>query len=366
MYLRDNLLLDGGDHIISKYSRRAPETTVTRKLPKKIKRARTIEQEAARNALSSKQTSARLFQDQGGIEGIIHEAAKGVYSRGERWGVGKALRGAMQGLQSGRSSPRRVSERSRSSLDSGRAITDTPVEITAKFQALERRNQSLSKLLENAVEELWVEQKQIHDRQNETVADALSLSIAKVQFVQVYLENSTMPLPTDEAPPLDETGDGTANASAKRGRTILPQSKVPEDPIPVESFSSEKDAEAGVSAKAVKMPAQETRTVHTNPAPSTPKGGSPSKTCSPPARPSLEQSPFSWMLGDGQAKSEFISASSPFSPKKSSEHSKTLFGDSMQDQDRRQASMSGQSDGHDDRDDDDVFTMGRWKGRRQR
>ena len=369
MYLRENLLLDGGDHIISKYSRRAPETTVTRKIPKKIKRARTVEQEAARNALPSRTVPARLFQDQGGIEGIIHEAAKGVYSRGEKWGVGKALRGAMQGLQSGRSSPRRASERSRTSLDSGRPTSDNQSELAAKIQALERRNKSLSKLLENAVDELWTQQKQIHDKENETVADALGLSIAKVQFVQVYLENSTMPLPTDEAPPLEEIRDGTASVSGEESRTPLLHPKLLEDPISVESSLNEKAAEVGKSTKVAERPDREIPKVYTDPPPSTPKIGSPSKPSSPPPRPSLEQSPFSWMLGDGQTKSKFVSAASPFSPNKSSGHSQNLFGDSKQHQSRQdqdRPSMNGQSDGNDDRDDDDVFTMALSKGRRQR
>jgi len=354
LYLRENLLLDGGDHIISKYSRRAPETTVTRKLPKKVRRARTAEQEAAKNALLPRTAPARIFQDQGGIEGIIHEAAKGVYSRGEKWGVGKALRGAMQGLQSGHSSPRRVSERARWSLDSGKMVQDQPAETTAKIQSLEKRNQSLAKLLENAVDELWVQQKQIHEKDNEGAADALGLCIAKVQFVQVYLENSSMPLPTDIAPPSEAASDGTVSASVKESRASSRQQKLPLKSAQVDGSSDEQDGKINDASKGPPAPTQEIQRVQRHSPPITPIVGSPTKASSPPARPSLDKSPFSWMLGEEQRKSEFVAAS-PFRPEKSRGESGNLFGDSARhnsSKHRRNLSTNGKGEGNED---DDVF-----------
>ena len=324
IYLRDNLLLDGGDHIISKYSRRAPETTVTRKLPRKIKRARTAEQEAAKKAFSPRMTPARLFQDQGGIEGIIHEAAKGVYSRGEKWGVGKALRGAVQGLQSGHNSPGGVLERPRRLLESRKMISDQPAEMLARIHALEQRNQSLAKLLENAVDELWGQQKATHEMDSEAVADALSLSIAKVQFVQVYLENTTMPLPTENTL-ADDTGTLSANPQSKEGSTASPTERhhvrsthtdgSTDEALPANSdFSDLPTAAVPQTPRARVQPASSTQ-----------------KRSSPPPRPSLEQSPFSWMLGGDQRKSGFVSTS-PFQPEKMPRKSGSLFGDPRKDQ----------------------------------
>lgn len=354
IYLRGNLLLDGGDHIISKYSRRAPETTVTRKLPKKIKRARTAEQEAAKRAVTPKLTPARLFQEQGGIEGIIHEAAKGVYNRGEKWGVGKALRGAMQGLQSGHTSPRTTSERARWSLDSGKMIADKPDEMIVRIQALEQRNKSLAKLLESAVDELWAQQKGIHQKSNKTAADALSLSIAKVQFVQVYLENSSMPLPTDSTPSEDDAGMASGPALVGQGP----------DSAHTDGSLDKKTTEGSNADRATTVAGEGPPTAHTDLMPSTPKIGSPSKIGSPPPRPSLEKSPFSWMLGEDQHKSEFIIAS-PFQSEKREGKAGNLFGDAGRISKNRSGPKKEGSQNKSE-DEDDVFTMGTLKAQSRR
>ena len=354
LYLRDNLLLDGGDHIISKYSRRAPETTVTRKLPKKVKRARTAEQAAAQKAVSPKLTPAKFLKDQGGIEGIIHEAAKGVYSQGEKWGVGKALRGAVQGLQSGNVSPR-PPHRSRWSLDTGKMISDRPIDMIAKIEALEQRNKSLAKLLENAVDELWVQQKDIRHREDEKAADALSLSIAKVQFVQVYLENSIMPLPAEVAP--TEGSEGGRGVTISKGDASVTQSPRPSQ---IDGSTEAEDASDRNTGKASALSVPNAATMPIASPPSTPKIGSPSKPLSSSpshqARPTLAQSPFSWMLGEEQQKSSFVSAS-PFQPEKRDSTGRVgnLFGESGK-----------KGDAEAGEEDEDVFTIRTLKGGRRR
>ena len=371
MYLRDNLLRDGGDHIISKYSRRAPETTVTRKLPKKIRRARTAEQTAAQEALSPQKalsprlSPARILQNQGGIEGIIHEAAKGVYNQGERWGVAKALRGAVQGLQSGSSSPKRPPEKSRWSLDSGKKISDSPKDLIAKIQYLEERNKSLAKLLEKAMEDLWTQQRDMNQQSNETAADVMSLAIAKVQFVQVYLENSTMPLPPEDLSRQEPKHDVAVKTDA--GLT-LSSAERPSHQIRNDGAA---DEQSGTHA----VPIVDTSVQRSAPAPvkqlpATPRVGSPSKSSglSPLSqpRPALAQSSFSWMLGEDQQKSGFVSASA-FSSGRSDGGRKgaQLFGD-----DRREGSSRGRrgskanKDGDSSDEDGDVFTTGTLKGGR--
>ena len=381
LYLRDNLQLDGGDHLISKYSRRAPETTVTRKLPKKIRRARTAEQIAAQKtlpaqkALSPRLSPARILQNQGGIEGIIHEAAKGVYNQGERWGVGKALRGAVQGLQSGNNSPKRLPEKYRWSLDSGKNVSDGAKELEAKIQYLEDRNKSLAKLLEKAIEELWAQQRDGNDQSNEMKADALGLAIAKVQFVQVYLENSTMALPSEDFPSEGIKQDAAGNAVAKStpSNAEPPSHQIQSDGATDEKNSSEQshtdeivDACMGQSTLAT-----------VKPLPSTPKVGSPSKPSglSPfsQPRPALAQSSFSWMLGDEEKKSGFVSPSA-FSSERSDGRrtGAQLFGDEKRESSRKRGGSRTKDKGDDSNDDDgddddgDVFTVGRLKGGRLR
>ena len=355
LYLRDNLLLDGGDHIISKYSKRAPETTVTRKLPKKVKKARTADQTAAQKAASPTLTPAKFFQDQGGIEGIIHEAAKGVYSQGEKWGVGKALRGAVQGLQSGHTSPR-PTHRSRWSLDTGKVVSDKPADMVAKIESLEQRNRSLAKLLENAVNELWVQQKDIRQKE-EKYGDALSLTIAKVQFVQVYLENSSMQLPTEGAP-----ADGVED---KRIATTTRDVTIHQAPHPSHPAQHDGSAEAGRASnpnvgRTLTPPVPPNAgTTPAIPLPSTPKIGSPlrppSSSPSQQSRPPLAQSPFSWMLGEEQQKSNFVPASA--------------FQQDKRDSTGKAGSLFGETGGPGNADaaeeDGDVFTSRSLKGGRR-
>ncbi len=362
LYLRDNLLLDGGDHIISKYSRRAPETTVTRKLPKKVKRARTAEQAAAQKVLSPRLTPARIFQEQGGIEGIIHEAAKGVYSQGQKWGVGKALRGAVHGLQSANTSPR-PPHRSRWSLDTGKMITDKPTDMIAKIEVLEERNRSLAKLLENSVDELWIQQKVVHQK-DEAAADALSLSIAKVQFVQVYLENSAMPLPTESTS--TERTEDNRNVGVPNDGPVLPESSTTSPQL---DGSTETTVFSNDSTKPSGPPTDDPGNVPSKPLPSTPNTRSPSKVPSPShlsqPRPTLAQSPFSWMLGEEQPKSSFVSAS-PFQSASRDLRGKSgnLFGEPSKDGSRNRSGFQVKANGETSEDDEDVFIMGNLIGGR--
>ena len=370
LYLRDNLLLDGGDHIISKYSRRAPETTVTRKLPKKVRRARTAEQTAAQKTLSPQKASsprlspARILQNQGGIEGIIHEAAKGVYNQGERWGVAKALRGAVQGLQSGNNSPRRPSEKYRWSLDSGKDVSDSPKELVAKVQYLEQRNKSLAKLLEKAMEELWAQQRNTNEKPNETTADVLSLAIAKVQFVQVYLENSTMPLPSEDLSSEEAKHDAAleTDVGMSSSRAGPPLCKAQSD-----GASDEKSISEGTCA--VDPSVQRSAPATAKVLPSTPRVGSPSKQSglSPfsQPRPALAQSSFSWMLGENEPKSGFISPSTSTSERPDGRRKGVqLFVDEKREGSRNRRSSKLNGEGDDSEDDGDIFITGALKGGR--
>ncbi|KAL9127510.1 MAG: hypothetical protein Q9217_003640 [Psora testacea] len=334
LYLRDNLLLDGGDHIIFKYSHKSPETTVTRKLPKKVKRTRTEDKEAAQKAVAPSLSPSRFLQEQGGIEHIIQEAAKGVYLRGEQWGVTKALRGAVQGLQSANAVPRSSPEKSRWSLDSGKVVSEgAPAALVAKIQALEERNKSLAKILETAMNEMWTQQNTGPQDVNEKGLDALSLAIVKVQFVQVYLENSSMPLTAEL---LDAT-----NKEIFTPEKVLPSSQ-PEgrvSPPIVDEPISERTLSTRTKPKPQKSPRK--------PSPSPP---SPRKPTTPPKsghkmRPSLSQSPYSWMLGEEQGKSDFVTAS-PFSSHVAGRgRTGNLFGDNN----KQQAKQVGNDDG-------DVFS----------
>lgn len=317
MYLRDNLNLDGGDHIIMKYSLRSPETTVTRKVPKKIKRARTAEQDAAHDAIrthqerrEAKERKAARGSDQKGIDEILHETAKGLYIQGEKWGVNRAIRGAVQGLQVGQVTPRRTSGRTRLSLDNRQRSEDLSTgKLLARIEALEQRNRSLAELLGNAMYEFTA----AHDstKVSDAANDHLNLAVAKVQFVQVYLENPGMPI-------LPHDRDGRRSPSNENlGLKVPPQDTPKLDRDQEHTSLDGTDDRSGTakdekSANSTSISAGQQHVLVPLSTPPTNPQKSPSESrpvqdpLSLSPRPTLAQSPYSWMLGEDKPKMSFI------------------------------------------------------------
>lgn len=338
LYLRENILMDGGTHIILKYSKRLPGSQSVK--TKKGRRRRVRKQNDRSDLNSLRISPTKFLQEQGGIEGILQEAARGVYNRGEKWGVTKALRGAVQGLQSANSSPR--GNGLRWVLDQDKINAGDDSHATTRLHELEQRNKALAKLLEKAMEDLWAQQREFtKDNRTENAADAISLAIAKVQFVQVYLENPTMPFPTEtsaeEIPEKAEqeissgsmTKDGTNEAKAALLAATSSDTFI--DPKIGES-----QPEATIGRSQASEPTDPTLSVNhpiNDPTDSKPQLTVPKnrqdKVSFQQPRPSLAHSSFSWMLGEDQRKSSFVSATPFPSERRIAARGKTgfLFGD---------------------------------------
>lgn len=334
---------DGGSQIIAKYSTTYPaDGAAKHPRTRKSKRLTPNRVTDSRRSISPRISAAKFLQDQGGIEGIIQGAAKGVYSRGKKWGVNRALRSAVQGLQSGDYSPKRTLDGTRWSLDDGKAVGDDPAKLCARIKALEQRNKALAKLLENAMEDLWVQQRQLEKKteKDETTANALSLAIAKIQFVQVYLENPTMPFGIDSTDTNDHHKD-EAHETTHNGK------QAPEA----------EDYESLSTSKAI-TPNPQQEGVRSMQSSSKPKLPNPHHNPSPGhhSRPSLAQSSFSWILGEDQRKSDFVAAS-PFSSEKKAAKTKAayLFGADQTNDDASPA-RTGKPEENDE--DEEVIKMG--------
>ena len=335
--------MQGGQQIIFKYSGKSIKSSMDvdsrvtspylSRFPKRKSNTELPEKEAASRSNSPMLSPGRFLQDQGGIEGILQEAAKGVYNRGEKWGVTKAIRGAVQGLQSGSNTPRRAPEGTRWSLDEGRSVASNSSHFTARIKTLEDRNKALAKMLEDAMTDLAAQQKAFDKEKSETAADALSLAIAKIQFVQVYLEDSSIPLFPEtavekaedqpEAPPIPAPTIDAISVDEQRTLAIRTPAAVEsieilhhdatmqsENPNPIEN----PNPALTVLPADVKTQTTDSTTlpVATPSKPTLPHlpSFSPYKP-----RPSLAHSSFSWMLGEDKRKSSFVSAS-PFPPEK--------------------------------------------------
>ncbi|KAI4165318.1 MAG: hypothetical protein LQ342_001186 [Letrouitia transgressa] len=343
LFLRQHLMQDGGSQIIAKYSTTYPaDGAAKHPRTRKSKRLTPNRVTDSRRSISPRISAAKFLQDQGGIEGIIQGAAKGVYSRGKKWGVNRALRSAVQGLQSGDYSPKRTLDGTRWSLDDGKAVGDDPAKLCARIKALEQRNKALAKLLENAMEDLWVQQRQLEKKteKDETTANALSLAIAKIQFVQVYLENPTMPFGIDSTDTNDHHKD-EAHETTHNGK------QAPEA----------EDYESLSTSKAI-TPNPQQEGVRSMQSSSKPKLPNPHHNPSPGhhSRPSLAQSSFSWILGEDQRKSDFVAAS-PFSSEKKAAKTKAayLFGADQTNDDASPA-RTGKPEENDE--DEEVIKMG--------
>lgn len=179
--------------------------------------------------------------------------------------------------------------------------------------------------------------------------EALSLAIAKVQFVQVYLEDSSIPLPVDEATEQASTAQATATLAS---------------PVTQPAAQPEQISSVGpASATTTPQPATPVTATSHNPSPlgSRPTSPPPARALSPPSklgstlspksRPHLTSSNFSWMLGEDSATSNFASsaAHSTFSSdeKRRMKGKGFLFGDDDDDdgntKDAKRGSVSGKN-----------------------
>ncbi|TVY27798.1 TBC1 domain family member [Lachnellula hyalina] len=185
IYLRDNFSAAGGAKIISKYGAQAPHlqssdfrppTPLGQGLSPKHKLSR------ARSPLTS---PASFLQHQGGVEGLFQGAARGVIDRGERLGINQASEMLWERGQ--------TSEGPRWSLDEGRSV---PTQSRATISAMNIRNQQLARMLDKAMIDLR-DVSLSKDGDKDKYVQAMDMAIAKVDFVRIYLEDSTMPLTPD-------------------------------------------------------------------------------------------------------------------------------------------------------------------------
>ncbi|CZS93540.1 hypothetical protein WAI453_001068 [Rhynchosporium graminicola] len=321
IFLRDNFSVAGGVTIISKYSGKSPAISSSDSRPTTPLGQSPGHKRAISRTKSPVPSPARFLQQQGGVEAILQGAAKGVFERGERLGINQAVRDAvgeakkqMQGLQTARNSPRRTSDVMRWSLDEGRPIPNPRASITAILA----RNQQLARMLEQAMDDLRIASMS-PEGDKEKYVQAMDLAIAKVDFVKVYLEDSTMPLPDlHPAPPMS---DPLMAVSALQPAAEIPSKVGALEP----STSSTKNPDTQATSETVT-----TESTNLNPVPvvarktdtlpdqqtSTEKAESlltPRPKAPVPTRSTIAQSSFSWMLEPDIPSSSSVQSSPPSS-----------------------------------------------------
>lgn len=308
LYLRDHLTPEGGIEIISRYSNKVP---VLEKAPE-------LQPPLPERSRPSSTSSKSSFAQPGTIEGLIQGAAKGVLERGEKWGVGKAIRDAVgeikknvDSLQSGPGTPRSGGREFRKPARltmGGNTLTGAPKANADKAASmLDSRNKNLVKMLQGAVSELWDYHKQLSETtEDKKSLEALTTAIARVQFVQVYLEDSSIPLPPEDDSP--EHGVASPRPVSPLERTssapVLATSSTPSAASPMHSGRS-----IGASLLSPARDRNDPASLNRSGSPLSTSQNAKSSKLSPRSRPPLAQSSFSWMLGESDSSAAFASAS---------------------------------------------------------
>ncbi|KAI5273903.1 RabGAP/TBC [Aureobasidium subglaciale] len=288
VYLRNNFNHEGASTLVEKYSGRAlpqptevPTTTLQPSMPGKLR-------------MQMPGRASSNFED------ILQGAAKGVLQRGEKWGINKAFRDAMDEVRKGvreiqavqtPQAPRHTRGLSRQSGTSDR-LTNPSLQL----MALEQRNTALSKMLKKAIDDLWTyhETAVAGKGGEEDSLSGLSMAIAKVQFIQVYLDDATVPLSAEEEAIEASKEDAIEVTEAQ------PQIKEPTT-AHSESKPALKDAEEPINTATAKEDTEQSLEVPTQQPIQTAPSKTPKTTDIPldfhTPRPTLAQSSFSWMLG---------------------------------------------------------------------
>ncbi|CAK7207909.1 hypothetical protein SEUCBS139899_010724 [Sporothrix eucalyptigena] len=321
---------------------------------------------------------SRFIQSREGMEALFQGAAKGVLERGEKLGINRAVRDAVgeikrnmaQSYQEARqaASANRASVGNRGevfspTLDGKRMSYGQAMRIISD---MERRNQQLASMLDETVTTLKTvaraapkladestgegEKSEVdktaaleqYQRQQQQWLEEVELAAAKVQFVKVHLEDSSLTLPLDETRRKSSEEDTPMSESEKEAtpaavataqssdfksspteppaapQTPLMQTAAPDsDLVPVTSLAKGEEANTDVDVDRMDMDDNENdKNPSDNPekAPALP-ARSPSlpsqmtETPQPeiltrpahtiPTRSTLAQSSFSWMLEPG-------------------------------------------------------------------
>ncbi|KAK8125356.1 uncharacterized protein PG998_001115 [Apiospora kogelbergensis] len=311
VYLKNHLSPAGGSTLILKYTGKPPDS------PKASSRPSTpsslglgIRQNT--RGVRSPLSPQRFIQQQGGVEALFQGAAKGVFERGEKLGINQAVRDALGEIR------RNVSE-ARTSMKAGRELFSEPGPSNTVMQAvatMDQRNKHLASLLDETITTLKaLATSDSDDRQAQS--EALEIAAAKVQFVKIYLEDSTIALPEDEdllpAPSHPEPEVGFLPPEPPTDAVAAMVISTPEmavDSPTTENPNHTPKATSASPAKDATSNTSQSDLMDTDPLSSTSGTATPTQATllqRPPApiptRSNLAQSSFSWMLEPDQSAS---------------------------------------------------------------
>ncbi|GIZ39701.1 hypothetical protein CKM354_000307500 [Cercospora kikuchii] len=317
LYLKSHLNREGGSYCVLKYTGRPLPESNRPATPPALQRNITT--------FSGINAARRTAQPR--LEGLLQTTAKNLYAQGGKLGLGKAVRNA-------------VDEVHKKAQEIRTAQTPTPPpRRQSRVKELETRNQQLSELLGTAVDELWEYQRSVSEADDQAKhmdnVEKLSEAIAKVQLIQVYLAQPSLQLAERSFHAYKR--DGGASPKKPAGNQDAPESKesssssalmqehenhddhVANSTSLADPASFEDIVNIGQPGDPLSTPTE--KNVHTRVLDDAEPQGT-VRTKSHRLRPSLEQSSFSFMLGQVNA------AEAPrASPSANDRTNASLFGD---------------------------------------
>ncbi|KAG5963581.1 hypothetical protein E4U57_006138 [Claviceps arundinis] len=194
VYLRDHLDRAGGSSLIMKYTGKMPDYGSE-------KMSSSSSRNGGRTARSRLSPPLRLMQQQPTVETFLQGAAKGanrMLEKGEKLGINQAVRDAVDEIRRNVQSFNEVRQAQRSS-EEGTEIAERGDGAVKALAAMERRNMQLASLLRDTVADLKTVTLS-EDADKAKNLELIEVVAAKIQFVQIYLEDSSMDVPAFEPP----------------------------------------------------------------------------------------------------------------------------------------------------------------------
>jgi TBC1 domain family member 5 len=217
----------------------------------------------------------RLLPQQKQLEGLFRDVTGSLQKRAEGWEVSKAVRSAVGEVKRNMSSYQTAHSR-QASTDIPRVVEPqqdvTAQQVRKQLQLLQDRNVVLARMLDEALTSLRGVKLAEGDGANED----FNISLARLQFVSVYLSDPDMAIAPPEYPE-----NVSPRVSLEKADTDVP-----------EKHDAKAAADASKVVDVSTQPAQDSAL----------------KATSPPQRPSLMDASFSFMLGENRHRSSFVSS----------------------------------------------------------
>ncbi|ETN45617.1 uncharacterized protein HMPREF1541_09449 [Cyphellophora europaea CBS 101466] len=357
--VRDAILLeksrtpDAGALLIQKYSGRKPKVQSSDRARISIDHTPTRRNSRTpQYHLSPNPSPARFTGPQRQLETLFNDVSGGIRSRAEGWNVSKAVRGAVGEMKRNMSSLQAQAAHSRqSSVDVLSATGDAPhrdnQRLEKRVKELETRNKALARMLDGALGSL--RGSKITDAETaEKAEETFNISLAKIQFVSVYLSDPDIPIPPED--------------TAAKMQVAPSEPPIADTAAPLEAQEESSDARASVPevqpvGEATPSPAL---TAGRSPRQLSPSPQIDNAKTRPAVRPSLTDSSFSFMLGEGRHRSSFVSsvANLPEERRNSDSTDKPLNKALTHEQRQKQKQKAKERKGKED----DGFTMSSMRG----